>query len=158
MDLLHEGGSIFRPPLLDGTNYSFWKACMRAFLKAIIEKVWTFVVYGWSPPVVTKRDVTSPKPISELSTNEYNLANWNSKGIHAIFNIVYENQYKVIANCTVANDAWDKLQIENEGTISMQKSRLRCFTIDFKTLIMPDDESISHFYFKICDITNESYA
>ena len=28
---MKEGGSVERPSLLDGTNYSYWKASMKAF-------------------------------------------------------------------------------------------------------------------------------
>ena len=38
MDLLKESGSTNRPPLLDGTNYGYWKARMCAFIKSIDEK------------------------------------------------------------------------------------------------------------------------
>ena len=30
-----EGGSVSRPPLLDGTNYDYWKARMMAFLRSM---------------------------------------------------------------------------------------------------------------------------
>ena len=38
MDLMEKGGSTSRPPLLDGTNYGYWKARMRSFIKSIDEK------------------------------------------------------------------------------------------------------------------------
>lgn len=49
MDCFREGGSTSRPPMLDGANYPYWKARMRAFLKAIDERVWISVTDGWSP-------------------------------------------------------------------------------------------------------------
>ncbi|GAA0158550.1 hypothetical protein LIER_15543 [Lithospermum erythrorhizon] len=33
MESFKEGGSISRPPLLDGSNYGYWKAKMTAFLQ-----------------------------------------------------------------------------------------------------------------------------
>ena len=38
MDLLKEGGSTNRPPLLDRTNFGYKKERMRAFIKSIDEK------------------------------------------------------------------------------------------------------------------------
>ena len=38
MDLLKEGGSTNRPPLLHGKNYDYWKTRMHAFIKSIDEK------------------------------------------------------------------------------------------------------------------------
>ena len=63
MDSIREGNSMVRPPLLDGSNYSFWKARMRSFLKSIDEKVWQSVMYEWTEPTITVDKVTFPKPI-----------------------------------------------------------------------------------------------
>ena len=46
-----EGGSVTRPPVLDGTNYDYWKARMTAFLKSIDNKTWRAILKGWTPPV-----------------------------------------------------------------------------------------------------------
>ena len=101
MDQLREGGSISRSPLLDGSNYPYWKARMRAFLKSIDERVWTSIVYGWSPPVETDdKGKEILKPENKWSTAEYDSANWNSKGINAIMAFVNVHQFKVISNYT----------------------------------------------------------
>ena len=50
MDFLKEGGSVVRPPLLDGSNYSYWKARMKAFIKAQDEKAWRAILIGWKHP------------------------------------------------------------------------------------------------------------
>lgn len=65
MDSIREGNLTHRPPLLDGTNYSYWKARMRAFLKSIDKKVWHCVIYGWSEPIVTIDGVDIPKPLDK---------------------------------------------------------------------------------------------
>ena len=40
-----------KPPLLDGTNYAYWKVIMIAFLRAIDDEVWD-VVEGYTKPIV----------------------------------------------------------------------------------------------------------
>lgn len=45
MDLIKERGSTTKPPLLNGTNYAYWTACI-AFLKSIDSKIWNVVVTG----------------------------------------------------------------------------------------------------------------
>ena len=50
MDLLKEGVLVVRFPLLDGTNYWYWKACMCAFVKSMDELAWKVVLTGWTPP------------------------------------------------------------------------------------------------------------
>ncbi|KAL5806395.1 hypothetical protein ACOSQ4_029128 [Xanthoceras sorbifolium] len=36
--MIKEGALSTRPPLLDGSNYAFWKACLRIYLKANDER------------------------------------------------------------------------------------------------------------------------
>jgi len=41
-----EGGFVNRPPLLDDTNYDYWKSRMSAFLESIDRKTWKVVLKG----------------------------------------------------------------------------------------------------------------
>ena len=45
-----------RPPLLDGSNYDYWKSRMSAFLKSIDSRTWKAVLKGWEHPVVLDAD------------------------------------------------------------------------------------------------------
>ena len=68
MDFLREGGSVQRPPLLDGTNYSYWKARMKACIKSVGEKKWKVILTGWDHPMTRndkRESVLSPRS-SEL--------------------------------------------------------------------------------------------
>ncbi|XP_062100847.1 uncharacterized protein LOC133806773 [Humulus lupulus] len=71
---------------------------------------------------------------------------------------VFVSQMKAIENCEIAKDAWDKLQTINEGTKNVKKSRLRSLTTEFENLTMRDDESITEFHARLCDITNEYFS
>ncbi|CAM8913742.1 unnamed protein product [Rhodiola kirilowii] len=53
---LKEGQSTNRPPLLEGTNYGYWKSVMKAFLKSLDEKTWRAVLIGWTPPMMTNTE------------------------------------------------------------------------------------------------------
>ena len=53
MDSSREGGSVNRPPVLDGTNYGYWKARMIAFLKSLDSRTWKAVIHGWEAPMTT---------------------------------------------------------------------------------------------------------
>ena len=44
------------PPILDGTNYDYWKARMVAFIKSMNNKAWKFMVKGWGPPMIRGKD------------------------------------------------------------------------------------------------------
>ena len=89
METFKEGGAISRPPLLDGSNYAYWKARLRAFIKAIDESVWKSVLTGWTHPIVTDAEgKTTRKDELEWTTSEDRLDNSNSKALNAIFNAV----------------------------------------------------------------------
>ncbi|KAL5752392.1 hypothetical protein ACOSQ2_022899 [Xanthoceras sorbifolium] len=51
--VVREGASHTKPPLLNDTNYSFWKVRMRAYLKSIDEHVWISIEEGYTPPTTT---------------------------------------------------------------------------------------------------------
>ncbi|XP_060968799.1 uncharacterized protein LOC133036276 [Cannabis sativa] len=89
---LTEGTSIVRPPLLNDSNYPYWKVRMRAFIKSQNEKAWRMVLSGWSPPVV-------------VDSEDDKLFAYNSKDLHAIFNGVGEGYIKLISSCESAKDA-----------------------------------------------------
>lgn len=44
-------GSINIPPVLDGTNYDYWKVKMVAFPKSINIKTWKAIIKDWKHPV-----------------------------------------------------------------------------------------------------------
>jgi len=51
-----KGGFVNRPPMLDGSNYDYWKSRMSAFLKSIDNKTWKAVLKGWEHHVVLDAD------------------------------------------------------------------------------------------------------
>lgn len=51
-----------RPPILDGTNYFYWKQRMKEYIKAIDKKTCKTIIEKWVPHVVVVNDVTTPKP------------------------------------------------------------------------------------------------
>jgi hypothetical protein len=60
-------------PAFDGTNYGYWKARMRLFLKSI--DVWQIVETGWTKSVATTAELT----IVQTNTQLY-----NDKALHAL--------------------------------------------------------------------------
>ena len=88
MDSSREGGSVYRPPVLDGTNYGYWKARMSAFMKSLDTKTWKAVIHGWEAPVTVddKGAVTGPKSEKDWSPTEDEASLGNSRALNAIFN------------------------------------------------------------------------
>ena len=98
------------------------------------------------------------KPEEKWSTEEDRLANSNSRALNAIFNGVDANQFKLISTCESAKEAWEILQTVHEGTTAMRLSKLQILTTRFENLRMLEDETISDFNSKLCDIANKAFA
>ena len=123
MPFLAESNSISRSLLLDGSNYPYWKARMKAFIKALDEKAWRSLLTAWTHPT-TKDD--KGKLILKLevswSSEDDRLANYNSKVLHTIFNVVDDNQIKLIAPYEFAKETLDILQTTHEETSDIKRS------------------------------------
>ncbi|GAA0187139.1 hypothetical protein LIER_34427 [Lithospermum erythrorhizon] len=102
MEGFKEGRSITRPPLLDGSNYSYWKAKMTAFLRSIDTKTWKDVCTGWTTPNITNNNVAVVKQNGDWTGVEEEATLAHNKALNTIFNVVDINVFKLINSCTVA--------------------------------------------------------
>ncbi|KAI3470733.1 hypothetical protein Pfo_027396 [Paulownia fortunei] len=131
MNILREEGLVLRPPLLEDSNYSYWK---------------------------NEKQEVILKPEDLRTTLDNELASYNSKALNAIFSAVDSNQFRLIATCETAKEAWDILQVAYEGTASVRLSKLQMLAFRFENLRMEDNKTIVDFNAKLCDITNECHA
>jgi len=151
------GWFVNKPPLLDETNYDYWKSRMSAYLKCIDNKTWKVVLKGWEHPVVVDKDGHKTevlKPEEEWSAPEDELALPNSRALNVIFNGVSKNMFRTIKKCNVAKDAWETLKIAHEGTIKIKISKIQFLTTKFERLKMKKDETIRDYYMNVLDIAN----
>ena len=135
--------SLNAPPFFDGSNYAFWKVCMRAFVCAIDESVWDSIKNGY---------VRSTTPKSEWDKAALALANANSKAINAIFCGVSTNEFHRILHVEIAKETWTILETTYEGTKKVKDTKLQMLTTRFVELKMSDDESFDSFYGKLNEI------
>ena len=80
-------------PIFDGSNYTYWKARMRSALKSIDARVWMSVVTGYSPPTYLVENECVIKPADRSTENEFKLANFNSRGLNALFSAVAPDEF-----------------------------------------------------------------
>ena len=159
MNFMREGASVTRPPLLDGENYCYWKARMKAFIKAVEEKAWRSILTGWTHPTMKDSEGRSIlKPEEIWSLDEDRLENYNVKALNAIFNTVDINQFKLISTCETAKEAWNILQTSYEGTDAVKASKFFILISRYENLWMEEEECIADLNAKLCDIANESFA
>ncbi|XP_062073656.1 uncharacterized protein LOC133777911 [Humulus lupulus] len=140
-----KGGSITRPPLLNDSNYPYWKVMIRAFIKSQEEKVWRSILSGWTPPSESD-DVTKLKSELNWTDAKDKLSSYNNKALHAILNGFGEGYIKLISSCESTKEAWEILQTQFEGTADVKHSRLIMLTTRFENLRMIETESLIEFY------------
>lgn len=159
MSIFAEGTSITRPPLLTYTNYPYWKVRMRAFIKSQNERAWRSILTGWTPPIEKDKE-GNEKVKSELdwSLKDEKLSGYNNKALHAIFNGVGKDFIKLISSCESAKEAWQILQTQFEGTVDVKRSRFTMLQKKFDEFEMLETETLSKFYERLSDISNEFFA
>ena len=145
---MDRGQSLIIPPLFDGTNYAYWKVCMRAFLQSLDEKVWQAVEIGWTKLKEVPADWDNAK---------IKVANFNSRALNALFSAVTNEEFKRISSTETAEEAWTILQTTYEGTKAVKDSKLQKLTISFEEIKMEEDESFNEFYAKLKDIVNLAF-
>ena len=98
------------------------------------------------------------KPEVDQSNDDDRLVNYNNKALHTVFNGCDADHIKLISSCETAKEAWEILQTTFEGLGDVKRNKLLSLTTRFENLRMHDDESLSDFYTKLCDIANESFV
>ena len=112
---MDRGQSLIIPPLFDGTNYAYWKVCMKTFLQSLDENVWQAVEIGW----------TKPKE-APANWDEANIkaAKFNSRALNVLFSAVNNEEFKKMSSTETAKGAWTILQTTYEGTKAIKDSKL----------------------------------
>ena len=122
-----EEGFMNRPPILDGSNYDYWKPHTVYFLKSLDSRAWKAVLIGWKHPVKLGENgepTSELKPEEDWSKEEDEIALGNSKALNSIFNGIDKNILRLVNTCEVAKDAWGILQSTHEGISKVKMSRI----------------------------------
>ena len=110
---MDRGQPLIIPHLFDGTNYAYWKVCMRAFLQSLDEKVQKVVEIGWTKP----KEASADQDDSKIKA-----ANFNNRTLNALFSAVTNEEFKKISSTKTAKEAWTILQTTYEGTKAVKDS------------------------------------
>ena len=94
---MDRGQSLIIPPLFDGTNYAYWKVCMRALLQSLDKRVWQVVEIGWTKPT---------KVPANWDDAKIKAVNFNSRALNVLFNAIMNEEFKKISSTETAKEAW----------------------------------------------------
>jgi hypothetical protein len=108
-------------PAFDGTNYGYWKSCMRFFLKSI--DVWQIVETGWTKPKATTAKLSVGQSSGSLS---------NDKALHALCQALSPSEFSRISNCESSQEARKILKTTYEGTKLVKSTKLQMLISRFE--------------------------
>ncbi|XP_057998226.1 uncharacterized protein LOC131177272 [Hevea brasiliensis] len=135
---LAEGHSITRPPLFNGSNYSFWKVRMRNFIQSINIEAWQRIVKGSEIPLELHSH-----GYREKLEDEYNELNWKKVSSNA----------KALNILHCALDATEYNRI-SDWTNQVKESKANRLVREYELFEMKPEETISEMSTRFTDLVN----
>ena len=142
---MQEGHSIARPPLFNGSDYTYWKTRMRIFLISMDFELWSIVENGFQK---------SSLPMSEWNESEKKVFALNAKAMNALFCALDKNEFNRVSMCDSAFDIWRTLEVTHEGTSRVKESKINILVHSYELFRMKPSESIGDMYTRFTDVIN----
>lgn len=108
--------------------------------------------------IISKDGATSLKLETEWTDAKDVESLGNSKALNVIFNGMDNNMFRLIDICSQAKEACEILNNAHEGTSKVRMSMLQLLTTKFENLVMNEDETLSEFHIRLCDIANMYFS
>ena len=140
-----EGHSITRPPMFNGTDYTYWKTRMRIFLISMDFELWNLVENGFSK---------SSLPMIDWNELEKKTFALNAKAMNALFCALDKNEFNRVSVCETALDIWHTLEVTHEGTSRVKESKINLLLHSFELFRMKPSVTIGDMFTRFTDIIN----
>ncbi|VFQ95950.1 unnamed protein product [Cuscuta campestris] len=137
-----EGQSTSRPPLFDGTNYSYWKERMRIYIRSTTFQLWLVIKNGEEIPMKKVDDKLIPKTKDEFDAEDIKKIENYAKAINMLYCAVNPDDYRKISCCTTAKEMWDKLEVTYEGIDQVREAKIDFLTQEYEMFRMKEGEKI----------------
>jgi hypothetical protein len=128
----------------DGSNFDYWKTCMRIHLKAMGGIIWKMVDEGY------------------VILNEANLTQVDNKNLLAnaqVMNVIIctlcIQEYHRACKLEVAHEMWGKLIEAHEGTSNIKSAKLFICKGKFEKFALLPNEELNDNFSRINNIVNE---
>ncbi|VFQ65571.1 unnamed protein product, partial [Cuscuta campestris] len=155
---LGEGQSTTRPPLFDGTNYTYWKERMRIYIQSTNFLLWRIIKNAEDVPMKKVGETNVPKTENEYDAQDIKKVENNAKAINIIYCSVNPDDYRKISCCTTAKEMWDKLEITYEGTDKVREAKIDFLTHEYELFRMKENEKIDEMFERFSKIVNDLHA
>ncbi|KAI5675764.1 hypothetical protein M9H77_06714 [Catharanthus roseus] len=112
-----EGSSTNRPPLFDGTNYTFRKSRIKIYICSINFNLWSIAEKG---PYVPMKDemIKKVEEYDELDSRKMTL---NFQAMNILSCALDANEYNRVSGCDSAHEMWKLLEVTHKGTNQKKK-------------------------------------
>ncbi|VFQ61954.1 unnamed protein product [Cuscuta campestris] len=153
-----EGQSTSRPPLFDGTNYTYWKERMRIYIRSTNFKLWLVIKNGEETPMKKVGETLVPKSEDEFDAEDIKKIENYAKAINMLYCAVNPDDYRKISCCTTAKEMWDKLEVTYEGTDQVREAKIDFLTQEYELFRMKEGEKIDEMFERFSKIINDLHA
>ncbi|VFQ82097.1 unnamed protein product [Cuscuta campestris] len=155
---IEEGQSTSRPPLFDGTNYSYWKERMRIYIRSTNFQLWLVIKNGEQIPMKKVGETTVPKTEDEFDAEDIKKVENYAKAMNMLYCAVNPDDYRKISCCTTAKEMWDKLEVTYEGTDQVREAKIDFLTQEYEMFRMKEGEKIDDMFDRFSKIINDLHA
>ncbi|KAA3457184.1 zf-CCHC domain-containing protein/UBN2 domain-containing protein [Gossypium australe] len=131
-----------RPPLFNGSNYSYWRTRIELFIQANDYEVWRIITNGSFIPMKMVKVVFVPKEQSEWDSNDIKKIQLNLEAMHTLFCAFGTNDYNRVSLCNNPKEIWDKLEVNHEGKSRVKESKISLLTLDYELFKSKPEEGI----------------
>ncbi|VFQ87848.1 unnamed protein product [Cuscuta campestris] len=153
-----EGQSTSRPPLFDGTNYTYWKERRRIYIRSTNFQLWLVIKNGEETPMKKVNEKLVPKTEDEFDAEDIKKVENYAKAINMLYCAVNLDDYRKISCCTTAKEMWDKLEVTYEGTDQVREAKIDFLTEEYEMSRMKEHEKIDDMFDRFSRIVNDLHA
>ncbi|VFQ77711.1 unnamed protein product [Cuscuta campestris] len=153
-----EGQSTSRPPLFDGTNYSYWKERMRIYIRSTNFQLWLAIKNGEETPMKKVGEKLVPKTEDEFDAEDIKKVENYAKAINMLYCAVNPKDYHKILCCTTTKEMLDKLEVTYEGTDQVREAKIDFLTQEYEMFRMNEGEKIDDMFDRFSKIINDLHA
>ncbi|VFQ93337.1 unnamed protein product [Cuscuta campestris] len=153
-----EGQSTSRPPLFDGTNYTYWKERMRIYIRSTNVQLWLVIKNSEETPMKKVGEKLIPKTEDEFDAEDIKKVENYAKAIDMLYCAVNPDDYCMISCCTTAKEMWDKLEVTYEGTDQVREAKIDFLTQEYEMFRMKEGEKINDMFDRFSKIINYLHA
>ncbi|XP_070039137.1 uncharacterized protein [Nicotiana tomentosiformis] len=142
-----EGQSTARPPLFNGPYYSWWKNRMRDHIIGEDYELWDIITDGpLATMKINAKGVEVPKTRADYTAEDLKKWEKNAKAKKWLVCGLGSNEYNRIQSCTTAKEIWDTLQVAQEGTPQVKRSRGTLLYSQYENFTMKEGKTIQEMY------------